>query len=71
MTLMLRFVIAIAAIIVGNSLIPNGDVAEVLSDKEKFYDLRMFGGTALIVAGSFTLARTIVSFVKSHLKARD
>ena len=71
MTHMLRIVIAIVAIIVGNTLIPDGDVVEVFSDRTKFYELRMFGGTALIVAGSFTLARIIVGFVKSHLNARN
>ena len=71
MTVVLRIVIAIAAIMLGNAIIPNGDVIETFSDATKSYELKMFGGTALIVAGAFLLARTTVGALKSYLKPDD
>lgn len=66
MQTILRILIAIVAIIIGNTIIPNGDVPVTFSDSAKSYELKMFGGTALIVGGAFLLARTTVGFFRSR-----
>lgn len=66
MGMVLRLGLAIAAIVAGNLLIPDGSVSGVAAAAEQTNDLTPFVGTALIILGAVVFARTTVTAIKDR-----
>lgn len=71
MQVIVRLVLAVVAIVMGNFLIPNDTPVNVLSVGAPSYDLETLSGTVLIVVGAFVAARTTVGPLKARFWSRE
>lgn len=66
MQIALRLFLALAALVAGNMLIPDGGAVDALSAQDQGSDLRLFGGTALIILGAVVFARALVNAINAR-----
>ena len=64
MPVLLRLGLAIAAIVVGNRILPADMAVETVS--ADLANLKLFGGTVLVVLGAIVVARTVVTAARAR-----